>query len=78
MFEPVANPTTTPARLTFRVLGLDPADNNDVPDVYAAEVAHPGDPQFVHLETSGTANAAVEAGPRPPAASLCSRATALA
>jgi Tol biopolymer transport system component len=62
VFEPVANAATTPARLTFLGSALDPADTNNVPDLYAAEVAHPGDPQFVHLETSGTANAAVEAG----------------
>ena len=62
-FEPVASATTTPARLDF--LGfdaLDPADANGRADLYGAEVAHPSDSQFVHLETSGEANGPVEAG----------------
>jgi Tol biopolymer transport system component len=62
-FEPAADAATTPARLDF--LGfdaLDPADTNGTVDLYGAEVAHPGDSQFVHLETSGKANGPVEAG----------------
>ncbi len=62
-FEPVASGARFPSRLYFRSdAGLDPADTNGVTDLYAAEVAHPGDGNFVHLETSGQANGPVDAG----------------
>src|SRR5438067_1680917 len=56
-------PRAPRSRVYFRSdAGLDGADTNDDVDLYAAEVAHPGDGSFVHLETSGKANGAVDAG----------------
>jgi Tol biopolymer transport system component len=61
-FEPVTD-GASPRRVSFRTLSaLDPEDRNATVDLYAAEVAHPGDGNFVHLETSGKANAPVLAG----------------
>ena len=62
-FEPVASASRFPALLYFRSdAGLDAGDPNGVADLYAAEVAHPGDGNFVHLETSGQANGPVDDG----------------
>jgi Tol biopolymer transport system component len=63
VFEPVSSATRFPVLLYFRsAAGLDGADTNDSVDLYAAEIAHPGDGNFVHLETSGKANGTVDAG----------------
>ena len=62
-FEPVSGAKASPALLYFRSnAGLSGADTNDSADLYAAEVAHPGDGNFVHLESSGKANGAIDAG----------------
>ena len=62
-FEPVSSATRFPVLLYFRSdAGLSGADTNDSADLYAAEIAHPGDGGFVHLESSGKANGAVDAG----------------
>ena len=62
-FEPVPSATRFPVLLYFRSdAGLDSADTNGTADLYAAEIAHPGDGNFVHLETSGKANGSVDAG----------------
>ena len=63
VFEPVPSATGFPVLLYFRSdAGLDSADTNGTADLYAAEIAHPGDGNFVHLETSGKANGSVDAG----------------
>ncbi|MGZ4249749.1 MAG: TolB family protein, partial [Solirubrobacteraceae bacterium] len=47
VFEPVASASRFPALLYFRSdAGLDAEDPNGVADLYAAEVAHPGDGNF--------------------------------
>ncbi len=62
-FEPVSSANRFPVLLYFRSdAGLSGADTNDSVDLYAAEIAHPGDGNFVHLESSGKANGAVDAG----------------
>ena len=62
-FEPVSSATRFPVLLYFRSMpDWTGADTNDSVDLYAAEVAHPGDGNFVHLETSGKANGPVDAG----------------
>lgn len=63
VFEPVASGTKPSARLYFRSdAALDPADTNGGSDLYAAEPAHPGDGNFVHLETTSKANGDVRDG----------------
>ncbi|HUO75249.1 MAG TPA: hypothetical protein VMU39_31105 [Solirubrobacteraceae bacterium] len=60
-FEPTSSTGQFPSRLYFRSgAALDPADTNQDVDLYAAEVAHPGDGAFVHLETSGKSNGPVD------------------
>ena len=62
-FAPVPSATRFPVLLYFRSdARLSGADTNDSADLYAAEIAHPGDGGFVHLESSGKANGAVDAG----------------
>ena len=62
-FEPVSGATRFPVLLYFRSdAALSGTDTNDSADLYAAEIAHPGDGNFVHLESSGKANGALTAG----------------
>jgi len=62
-FAPVPGANRSPVLLYFRSdAGLDAVDTNGTADLYAAEIAHPGNGNFVHLETSGKANGPVDAG----------------